>query len=124
MAFLWMADRGGGLQLSVLESASLCGFVYPKVFGYSCFELQDKSRQTDRKFPPSLRGTRSSPTRNPQATRPGGVTNYAVIHPQVQPRGLWVATDTRTCLDPRMPPGPGSYVSVLFVTVAPVSWAI
>ena len=117
MAFLWTADRGGGLQLSVLESASLCGFVYPKVFGYSCFELQDKSRQTDRKFPPSLRVTRSSPTRNPQATRPGGVT-------QVQPRGLWVATDTRTCLDPRMPPGPGSYVSVLFVTVAPVSWAI
>ena len=107
------------MQPSVLELASLCGFVYPKVFGYSCFELRDKSRQTDRKLPP-LRGTHSSPTRNPQATPPGGVTKLAGS----PPGPVGAVTDTRTGLDPGLPPGLGSYFSLLFVMVAPVSWAI
>lgn len=93
-AFLWTADgRVAGSRdpswqsplPSIPELAFLCGFVYPKLFGYSCFELQDKSRQTDKKLPLNS-GDPSLPPRNPQATPPGGVTDYAIVHPQVRPQ--------------------------------------
>lgn len=66
----WLAAETPSWQpllQSVLELAFLRGFVYPELFGYSCFELQDKSQQTDEKLPPHS-GDPSLPYRNPQAT--------------------------------------------------------
>lgn len=45
---------------SILDVAFLCGAVYLKLFGYGCFEPQDKSQQTDRRLLPHL-GSHSCP---------------------------------------------------------------
>ena len=69
-----------------VELAFLLGSVTPELFGCSCSELGDKSRQTEEKFPPRSGGP-SLPPRDPQAAPPGGVPHYASGHPQVPRSG-------------------------------------
>lgn len=71
---LFCGERAAGSPSprGIPELAFLHGFLYPELFGYSCFELRDKSRQTHWEAPTPLRGPHSPhtypPTRNPQAT--------------------------------------------------------
>lgn len=67
----WQPLLPASVELAFLRSS-----VTPELFGCSCLELGDKSRQTETFLPP----------REPQAAPPGGAPHYASGHPQV-PRG-------------------------------------